>query len=211
MGPAHDNQAQTDQLQVAIIVAMTRDRVIGSGGGIPWHLPDDLQLFKRLTADATLIMGHKTHASIGRPLPGRHNIVLSRTRKELPGVQLCTSFRAALHAARKRQRPVFVIGGAELYRQTLPIAAELHISWIEQEVSGDTRFPAFELAEWSCCEQNDFPGFQYARYRRKPAGQGPCGTLDRNKRRSTLKQVKLATKTPRHKGTGKDIIQVKSD
>ncbi len=182
MGPAYDNQAQADQPQVAIIVAMTRDRVIGSGGGIPWHLPDDLQLFKRLSADGTLIMGRKTHASIGRPLPGRHNIVLSRTRQELPGVQLCTSFRAALYDARQRQRPVFVIGGAELYRQALPFAEELHISWIEQEVSGDTRFPAFELAEWLCCEQHDFPGFQYVRYRRKPTGQGPCDTFDRKKR-----------------------------
>jgi dihydrofolate reductase len=170
MGPAHQNQAQAGQPHVAIIVAMTRDRVIGSGGGIPWHLPDDLQLFKRLTADATLIRGRKTHASIGRPLPGRHNIVLSRTRQKLPGVQLCTTFRTALNDARQRQRPVFVIGGAELYRKALPIAEELHISWIEHDVSGDTHFPPFELAEWLCCEEQDFPGFHYARYRRKPTG-----------------------------------------
>lgn len=167
MGPANETTAQGNRPEVAIIVAMTRDRVIGSDGGIPWHLPEELQLFKRLTTGGTLIMGRKTHESIGHPLPGRHNIVLSRSVQELPGVQLCTSFRAARGEALQRQRPVFVIGGAELYRQALPISQELHISWIEKDFAGDTRFPPFALSDWSCCEENDFPGFHYGRYRRK--------------------------------------------
>jgi dihydrofolate reductase len=170
MGSVKEIVTQAGPPQVAIIVAMTRDRVIGSGGRLPWHLPDDLQLFKRLTTGGTLIMGRKTHATIGRPLPRRHNIVLSRSRKELPGVQLCTSFRTALNDARQRQCPVFVIGGAELYRKALPIAEELHISWIKNDFSGDTHFPPFELCDWLCCEEKDFPGFHYARYRRKPTG-----------------------------------------
>ncbi len=156
---------------MAIIVAMTRGRVIGSGGGIPWHLPADLQLFKSLTTGGTLIMGRKTHESIGRPLPRRHNIVLSRSWKELPGVQLCTSFRTALDEAMQRQRPVFIIGGAELYRKALPIAQELHISWVEKDFTGDTHFPPLELSDWLCCEEKDFPGFHYARYRRKHDGR----------------------------------------
>ena len=175
MRPVHEKPAETDRPQVAIIVAMTRGRVIGSGGGIPWHLAEDLQLFKHLTAGATLIMGRKTHASIGGPLPGRYNIVLSRTAQELPGVQLCTSFRAALNDARQRQSPVFVIGGAELYRKALPIAEELHISWVEHDFAGDTYFPPFKLSEWQCCEARDFPGFHYARYRLRPTGEKAVG------------------------------------
>ena len=153
--------------QLAIIVAMTKDRVIGSGKDLPWHLPEDLQLFKRLTMDGTIIMGHKTHASIGHPLPGRHNIVLSRSQEKLPGVQLCKSFVAGLTSAAKLGRPVFVIGGEELYRKSLPIASELHISWVKDTVSGNVYFPDFDLSDWDVCEDEDHEGFYYRHYRRK--------------------------------------------
>lgn len=156
---------------------MTGKRVIGVGGRLPWHLGEDLQLFKRLTMGATLIMGRKTHASIGRPLPGRTNIVLSRTSPGLPGVQVCESFRDALSAAAQLGRPVFVIGGAELYRQALPMAVQLHVSWVKQEHAGDVHFPAFDCAAWSACEEQDYPGFRYVHYRRKSGLQSP-GTVD---------------------------------
>ena len=152
---------------VAIIVAMTRDRVIGSGKDLPWHLPEDLQLFKRLTMGGTIIMGHKTHASIGHPLPGRHNIVLSRSQEELPGVQLCKSFVTGLTSAAQLGRPVFVIGGEELYRKALPIASELHISWVKETVTGDVHFPEFDLADWVIFEDEDHQGFHYRHYKRK--------------------------------------------
>jgi len=153
----------------AIIVAMTNDRLIGAGGGLPWHLPGDLRLFKRLTSGGILIMGRKTHASIGRPLPGRHNIVLSRSLQELPGVQVCAGFQAALAVARRHHHPVFVIGGGEVYRQALPLAGELHISWIEGDFNGDCYFPPLELDDWQCLEETDFTGFRYVHYRRRPA------------------------------------------
>jgi dihydrofolate reductase len=153
--------------QVAIVVAMTEDRVIGSGKDLPWHLPEDLQLFKRLTMDGTIIMGHKTHTSIGRPLPGRHNIVLSRCQAELPGVQVCKSFVAGLTSAAQLGRPVFVIGGEELYRKALPIASDLHISWVKEIVPGDVYFPGFDLADWDVCEDEDHQGFQYRHYKRR--------------------------------------------
>lgn len=156
--------------QLAIIVAMTKDRVIGSGQALPWRLPEDLQLFKRITAGGTLIMGRKTHAAIGRPLPGRHNIVLSRTTRSLPGVQVCDSFMAGLSAAAQRGRPVYVIGGADIYRKALPLAAELHISWVEQDCAGDVVFPELDLTGWACCAEEDFPGFHYVRYRRRTCG-----------------------------------------
>ena len=162
-----DVTTQPSMPQVAIIVAMTQNRVIGSGENLPWHLPEDLQLFKRLTMDCTIIMGHKTHASIGRPLPGRHNIVLSRGQTELPGVQRCKSFLAGLTSAAQFGRPVFVIGGKELYRKALPIASELHISWVKETVSGDVYFPEFDLADWVVCKDEDYQGFHYRHYRRK--------------------------------------------
>jgi dihydrofolate reductase len=161
-----DITSQLGLPKVAIIVAMTKDRVIGSGGTLPWHLPEDLQLFKRLTMGCTVIMGRKTYLSIGRPLPGRHNIVLSHTLKESAGIKICDSFMKGLNAAARQDRAVFVIGGEELYRKALPIASELHISWIKAEVSGDKYFPAFDPADWTTCVSMDYPEFRYKYYRR---------------------------------------------
>lgn len=167
MCTADASSSEPGLVKLAIIAAMTRDRVIGAGGKLPWHLPQDLQLFKRLTAGGSLIMGRKTHIAIGRPLPSRPNIVLSRSGGELPGVQLCTSFPAALAAARQYHRPVFVIGGAQLYRLALPLAEELHISWVTGAYTGDTFFPPFAMTDWQCCEEADFQGFHYTHYRRR--------------------------------------------
>ena len=114
-------------------------------------------------------MGRKTHVSIGRPLTGRHNIVVSRSKQQISGVQLCDSFMAALIAAAHKGQPVFVIGGAQLYRKALPIVAELHISWVKGDYRGDVLFPEFELSDWLCREEQDYPGFHYARYQRKTA------------------------------------------
>ena len=167
MQRTNDVTSQPNLPQVAIIVAMTRNRVIGSGRKLPWHLPEELQLFKRLTMGGTIIMGRKTHTSIGRPLQGRHSIVLSRTQKELPGVQVCDSFIAGLTAAAQMGHPVFVIGGAELYRKALSIASDLHISWIKNDAPGNVFFPEFDLAEWSTSKEVDHTEFRYTLYRRK--------------------------------------------
>lgn len=155
--------------RVEIIVAMTKDKVIGSGEYLPWHLPEDLQLFKQLTMGYTLLMGRKTYASIGRPLPGRNNIVLSRSQVEFPGVQVCNSFMAGLTAAAQYGNQVFVIGGAEPYRKALPLASELHISWVKDVVPGDVHFPDFDLDEWIVCKEVDYSDFRYVHYQRKEA------------------------------------------
>lgn len=159
--------AQPGMPQVAIIVAMTKGQVIGSGEDLPWNLPDDLQLFKRLTRGCTVIMGRKTYASIGRPLPERHNIVLSRTREELPGVQICESFIIGLTAAAQLGHPVFIIGGEDIYRKALPIATELHISWVKGEFIGDRFFPSLDFSEWTVYTEKDYPDFHYIHYRRR--------------------------------------------
>ncbi len=167
MRKINQRASQPNIPSVAIIVAMTKDLVIGSGQTLPWALPEDLQLFKRLTMGSTIIMGYKTHASIGHPLPGRHNIVLSRSKRTLPGVQVCDSFTAGLRAAAQEGRPVFVIGGEELYLRALPIAAELHVSWVKGTITGDKHFPDFDPADWITCKSKDYSGFHYVHYRRK--------------------------------------------
>ena len=153
--------------EVAIVVAMTRDRVIGLGDRLPWDLPEDLHLFKRLTIGATVVMGRKTHQSIGHPLPGRQNIILSRSLTGLPGVMVCNSFTAGLEAASRFGRAVFILGGAELYRKALPLASVLHISWVKEFFHGDVYFPEFDLAEWVVAEELDYSGFRYVKYLRK--------------------------------------------
>lgn len=152
---------------VALITAMTRDRVIGSRGALPWHLPDDLQLFKRLTLGCTVMMGRKTLSSIGQPLPERHNIVLSRSCSELVGAEVCGSLMEGLLAATRIGRPLFVIGGAQLYHQALPITSELHISWVKAAHTGNIYFPEFDLADWVSCDEKDYPDFYYVHYRRR--------------------------------------------
>lgn len=151
---------------VAIIVAMTRDRLIGADDKLPWHLPEDLRLFRQITSGGTVIMGRATFEAIGRPLANRVNIVLSRSGLPLAGVEVCTGFLEALALAARHNRPVFVIGGRSVYQKALPIASEMHISWVNGPFSGNRFFPEFDLSDWTVLEEKGFQGFRYNRYRR---------------------------------------------
>ncbi len=155
--------------EVAIIAAMTRDRVIGLGAGLPWDLPEDLQKLKQLTTFNTVIMGRRTYESIGHPLPDRNNIVLSRSLNRLSGAMVCNSFITGMAKASQFGRPVFILGGVELYREALPIASVLHISWVREAFSGSVHFPEFDLADWRVEEEQDYPGFRYVKYLVKTA------------------------------------------
>ncbi len=161
-----DHQPHNILPRLAIIVAMTRNRATGSEKGLPWDIPQDLQLFKQLTHGSTVIMGRRTYESIGHPLPNRHNIVLSRRLQRLPDVQVCNGFMTALGVAWRLQKPIFILGGSEVFLKALPIANELHISWIKQAYSGDCFFPPFDLSEWCVCAKQDYLEFQYVHYRR---------------------------------------------
>jgi dihydrofolate reductase len=135
-------------VELAIIVAMDRHHVIGRDGALPWHLPNDLQYFKRTTMNRPIIMGRRTHQSIGRPLPGRQNIVVSSNPAySAPGCELAPSLPAALAMAAPAEL-AFVIGGAALYAEALPIASRLHITEVHGEVEGDVRFPPFDRLQW---------------------------------------------------------------
>jgi dihydrofolate reductase len=134
--------------RITLIVARARNGVIGLRGGLPWRLPEDLAFFRRTTMGHPIVMGRRTWESIGRPLPGRRNIVVSRQpRFEAPGAEVAASLDAAL--ARCAGSPeVFVIGGAQLYREALPRAQRLIVTEIDADFDGDTHFPPPDPAQW---------------------------------------------------------------
>ncbi len=157
-------------MSVHLIVAMTRQRVIGRNGTLPWSRPEDLQLFRRLTMGQALIGGRRTFESVGHPLEGRLNLVLSTTAATVAGLTPCRCLDEALLKANTAGREIFCIGGAALYRQMLPLADWLHISWVDGEYAGDTFFPEFELADWQETDCAEHPGFRHCTYRRKQKG-----------------------------------------
>lgn len=123
------------------IAAMSRNRVIGAEGRIPWHISEDLKFFKRTTLGHVIVMGRKTYDSLGKPLPGRENWVVSR-EAEIPGVRVLRSFEAVEEPSDGRR--LYLIGGAQLYAALLPRCAELLLTRVDREVEGDTFFPDFE-------------------------------------------------------------------
>ncbi|MBM3859062.1 MAG: dihydrofolate reductase [Verrucomicrobia bacterium] len=133
-------------MKLVIIAAVTPDGTIGHQGRLPWHLSEDLRRFKAVTMGHTLVMGRKTYDSIGKPLPGRRNIVLTRGHA-IPGVECFSSLDAALKAC-PDNATVFVIGGAEVYRQALPLADQLLLTHVHQNITGDTKFPDFDRSRW---------------------------------------------------------------
>lgn len=134
-------------MDIAIVVAMAKNRVIGKGGYIPWDLPADRARFKELTLGHLVLMGRRTYESIGRPLPDRTNVVLTRNPNYVcEGCMVMHSIAEVL--ARFRDQKIFVIGGAEVFAQFLPLASELHVTLIDQEFVGDVHFPEIDPAVW---------------------------------------------------------------
>jgi dihydrofolate reductase len=153
--------------QKIILVAMTEDRLIGREGRIPWHIPEELRLFRDLTVGHTILMGRRTFESIGRPLPGRLNVVLSRTLEPTPGVIVCADLHMGLAEGAAHGDTIFLIGGNQVFQETLPIADFLRISWIPGNYEGDVYFPPFSLSDWEEILSRDYPGFRHVTYRRR--------------------------------------------
>lgn len=135
-------------MRLSIIVAMTRNRVIGKDNDMPWHLPAELRHFKHLTMGKPIVMGRRTFESIGRVLPGRKNIVITRDPQfSFRGVTVVHDFDAAIRAASGVEE-LMIIGGANLYRQTLDRVDRLYITLLDVELEGDTFFPEFNREHW---------------------------------------------------------------
>ncbi len=157
--------------RICIIAAVARNGIIGIGNQMPWHLPEDLKRFKRLTLGHAVIMGRRTFESIiatsGKPLSGRSNIVVTRSREwARPDCRAVYSLEAALAAVREPQ-DAFVIGGAEIYALALPIASHLYMTEIERNFDGDAFFPEFDRSRWREVSRERNPprgseGFSYA-------------------------------------------------
>ncbi len=151
---------------VSLVAALARNRVIGAGGRLPWSLPEDLKRFKRLTMGAPVIMGRKTHESIGRPLPGRRNIVVTRQPgASWGGCEVARSLDAALVIAGDAPE-VFVIGGAALYALALPRADRLYLTLIDAAYPGDVSFPEFDPVDWVETDREPGRGFAFVTYER---------------------------------------------
>ena len=142
---------------IALIAAMDRNRLIGDGDRLPWRLPADLRRFRALTMGKPMVMGRRTHASIGKALPGRRNIVLSRSADfEAPGCVVVTDWQQALRAAGDAPE-VMVIGGAELYAQALPRAERMYLTLLHASFAGDTWFPEYDAGDWREVSREDHP------------------------------------------------------
>ncbi len=151
---------------ISLIAAMTTNHVIGIRNSLPWQLPADLQHFKKLTLGHPIIMGRKTFESIGRPLPDRTNIIISRNSYDAPAAcQVAHSIESALTMCSNRDE-IFFIGGEQLYRQALPLADRLYLTEIEAQIEGDAWFPEFDNAEWQETQRephyDDISGFRYS-------------------------------------------------
>ncbi|QIZ77829.1 type 3 dihydrofolate reductase [Ferrimonas lipolytica] len=136
-------------MQIAMIACMARNHVIGKENKMPWHLPADLAHFKSVTMSKPIVMGRKTYESIGRPLPGRQNIVISRQEAlTIPGVEVVNSIDAAMALVAATTDELMVIGGGQLYGELLPRADTLYLTMVDAELDGDTHFPQWDSTQW---------------------------------------------------------------
>jgi len=153
-------------MTVAIIAAVADNGVIGKDNAIPWHLPEDFKHFKATTMGSPVVMGRKTFESLGRPLPGRLNLVVSRSGFLAEGIEPYPSLETALAAAIARSEKVFIIGGTQIYTEALRknLVDELIISRIHGNFEGDSYFPSYEKKDWTLSTSVDYEGFTVENY-----------------------------------------------
>jgi dihydrofolate reductase len=164
-----------DATRIYLVAAIAKNGVIGANGKLPWHLPEDLQHFKKITFGHPVIMGRRTWKSLGKPLPGRENIVISREPGfEAPGASVAASLEAAI-ALCAGEPVAYVIGGAEIYAAALPFADGLVLTEIDGDYEGDTRFPEWDRKAWRVAQREAHTSstgvrFDFVRYERTRPG-----------------------------------------
>ena len=154
-------------MTVTILAAVARNGVIGMEGGLPWHLPDELQLFKELTLGHVLVMGRRTYESVGRPLPGRTTVVVTRRPDwASEGVLRAGSVEEALALANEIDDEVFVVGGAQVYAEALPATDRLALTFVDAAPDGDTVFPDVDWSQWREVARRGGRGWEHVTYER---------------------------------------------
>ena len=144
-------------MTLAIIVATDLNGLIGKDNDLPWRLSADLRYFRQITMGKPIIMGRRTHESIGRPLPGRENIIITSDQGyQAEGCTVMHSLQSALQHCEQYQE-VMIMGGASLYQQCLPLADKIYLTQVDAELSGDTWFPEWDKTQWQCISQQDHP------------------------------------------------------
>lgn len=158
---------------ISMIAAMAKNRVIGRENSLPWHLPEDLKHFKQKTLDKPVVMGRKTYESVGKPLPGRENVIITRNADyQADGCTIVTSLEQAIEHLAKVEE-IMIIGGTEIYRLALPMAHRMYLTFIDLEVDGDAYFPEWDDSVWqqesmeSFPAQDSKPGYAFVEYLRK--------------------------------------------
>ncbi|MEG0070133.1 dihydrofolate reductase [Cetobacterium sp.] len=151
---------------LSLIVAMDKNNLIGYNNGIPWNIPEDLALFKKITSNGIVIMGRKTFESIGRPLPNRVNIILTKDSKfNHEGIFTFNTPEKALNFAneisKKENKKIFIIGGSLIYKFFLPLIDEIHLSIVKGDFSGDTYFPVINFTDFSILKREKYKEFEY--------------------------------------------------
>lgn len=163
-------------MKTSLIVAMAEDNVIGINNQLPWHLPEDLKFFKRVTMAKPVIMGRKTFESIGRPLPGRQNIVITRqTDLTFEGADVVSSLESAIDLAKQDAaiEEVMIIGGAEIYSQALNLVDQMYITHVDLNIEGDAFFPEVDWSAYELIEEephsaeDDKPAYKFCTYQRR--------------------------------------------
>ncbi len=149
-------------MKIVLIAAFAQNRVVGINNKLPWHLPEDLKYFKRTTTGKAIIMGRKTYDSIGRPLPNRTNIVITRNSDfKAEGVKVVSSLEAAIELAKEVNyingiEEVMIIGGASIYEAALPMADRLYLTHVHSDVKGDAYFPEVNFSQWHEVAREDY-------------------------------------------------------
>ena len=145
-------------MKIILIAAMAKNRVIGRDNSIPWHIPGEQQRFKGITMGHTLIMGRKTFESIGRPLPGRKTVIITRNREYRAAGCLVAQNLSAAIALCPTEETVFIAGGGEIYREALPLAESIYLTVLDREVAGDTLFPEFDPQQFGAISKERTEG-----------------------------------------------------
>ncbi len=151
---------------LVIIAAMSRNRLIGSGDGMPWKVPEEYRQFLATIEGHTVLMGRRSWEIFGRDLTSKHNIVVSRSAGVIEGATVVGTLESALEVARGFGTTVYCAGGGLIYAQTVPLADEMALSYIKGEFEGDTYFPEFDESEWEIVERKEHLRFEFVRYRR---------------------------------------------